>query len=113
MSAKRGRPVRVTMRRWLNDGYVAKIASIVASRDKTDEETLTNVTRDLEALAKDTLPEGVTPHRLEVLRRLARYATPSRISRTLLSWRLGLEDRILREIQHRQDLKDIAEICWA
>ena len=56
MSAKRGRPARVAMRRWLNDeAYVARIASIIESRDKTNEETLTNVTRDLEALAKETL----------------------------------------------------------
>ena len=115
MSAKRGRPVRVAMRRWLNDEvYLAKITSIVEARDKTNEETLTNVTSALEALARDTVPEeALTGRRLEALRRLARHATPSLISRTLLSWRLGLEDRILREIQQRQDLKEIAEICWA
>jgi hypothetical protein len=53
MSTKRGRPARVTMRRWLNDeAFVARIASIIESRDKTNEETLTNVTCDLEALAR-------------------------------------------------------------
>jgi hypothetical protein len=47
------------------------------------------------------------------LRRLARFATPSFIARTLVSWRLGLEDRILREIPKRPDLQNIAELCWA
>jgi hypothetical protein len=115
MSAKRGRPVRVAMRRWLNDeAHVARIRSIVGAREKMDEETLTAVSYALDALARETVPvEALTERRVAALRRLARHATPSLISRTLLSWRLGLEDRILREIQQRQDLKEIAEICWA
>ena len=53
------------MRRWLNDeAFVVRIASIIESRDKTNEETLTNVTCDLGALARKTLPEGpLTPRR--------------------------------------------------
>lgn len=115
MPAKRGRPVRVAMRRWVNDeGYVARITAIIESRDKTNEETLTNVAFALEALARETVPaEALTRRRLSTLRRLARFATPSFIARTLVSWRLGLEDRILREIPKRPDLKNIAELCWA
>ena len=103
------------MRRWINDdAYLANIASIIKSRDKTNEETLTNVTYALEAFARETVPaEALTWRRVNTLRRLARYATPSFIARTLLSWRLGLEDRILRKIQQRPDLKNIAELCWA
>ena len=115
MPGKRGRPVRVAMRRWVNDeAYAARIASIVDLRDRTNEETLTDVIHGLETLAKETIrAEALTARRRDMLRRLARDATPSRIARTLLSWRLGLEDRILRKIQQRQDLKGIAEFCWA
>lgn len=115
MSAKRGRPVRVAMRRWVNDeAYLATITAIIESRDKTNEETVTNVTYALEALARETVPaEALTDARIEALRRLARHATPSLIFRTLQNWRLGLEDRILREIPKRPDLKNIAELCWA
>jgi hypothetical protein len=115
MSAKRGRPVRVGMRRWLNDeAHVARIGSIVGAREKMDEERLTEVTYALDALARATVPvEALTERRAAALRRLARHATPSHIARTLLSWRLDLEDRILRKIQQRQDLKEVAEICWA
>ena len=57
MPAKRGRPVRVAMRQWVNDeAYVARITAIIESRDKTNEETLTNVTYALEVLARDTVP---------------------------------------------------------
>ena len=70
MSAKRGRPVRVAMRRWLNDEvYLAKITSIVDARDKTNEETVTNVTYALEALARETVPaEALSTQRIEALR---------------------------------------------
>ena len=107
--------MRLKMRRWLNDEtYGPRVASIIGLRDKTDEEALTQVTYALEALARETLPDGaLTRRRSEALRRLGRHAKPSLVSRTLLSWRLDLEDRIIRSIQQRQDLKDIAEICWA
>ncbi len=115
MPAKPGRPARVAMRRWINDdAYLATITSIIKSRDKTNEETLTNVDYALEVLARETVPvEALIPRRLNTLRRLARYATPSFIARTLVSWRLGLEDRILRETTKRSDLKNIPELCWA
>lgn len=115
MPRKRGRPVRVAMRRWVNDeAFATNVGSIIKSRDKMNEETVTAVTLALESLAKETVPvEALTDERIAAVRRLARRATPSLITRTLLSWRLGLEDRILRDIQQRQDLKEIAEICWA
>ena len=115
MAGPRGRPTRPKMRRWLNDEtYVPRVASIIGLRDKTDEEALTEVTYALEALARETLPDGAqTAGRSEALRRLARHAKPSLVSRTLLSWRLDLEDRIIRKIQQRKDLKEVAEICWA
>ncbi|HXG72900.1 MAG TPA: hypothetical protein VNJ04_20075, partial [Gemmatimonadaceae bacterium] len=67
-------------------------------RDKTDEDTLTEVTYALRALARETLPAGsLTKRRAESLCRLARHAKPSLVLRTLLSWRFGLEDRIIRK----------------
>ena len=99
--------MRLKMRRWLNDEtYGPRVASIIGLRDKTDEEALTDVTYALEALASETLPDGaLTRRRSEALHRLGRHAKPSLVSRTLLSWRLDLEDRIIRSIQQRQDLK--------
>ena len=115
MAGRRGRPVRRGIQRWVNDEtYVPRVASIIEPRDKTDEETVTDVTYALEALARETLPDGaLTGRRRDCLRRLARHGKPSLVSRTLLSWRLGLEDRIIRRIQRRKDLKKIAELCWA
>ena len=54
-----------------------------------------------------------TPARRATRRMIARFATPSLIARSLVSWRLGLEDRILREIPKRPDLKNVEELCWA
>src|SRR5262245_58037410 len=107
---KRGRPVRERMRRWVNDeGFVATATSIIECRDKANEETLTNVVRDIGAFARATIPAAVlTDRRLEILRRLALNATPSVTCRTLLSWYLDLDDRTLRKIQQRHDLKEIA-----
>jgi hypothetical protein len=103
--AKRGRPVRDRARRWVNDeGFVATVTSIIESRDKANEETLTNVVRDIEAFARATIPPAaLTDGRFNILRRLAVNATPSVTCRTLLSWHLDLEDRVLLKVQQRHD----------
>lgn len=115
MAERRGRPVLPGIRGWENDEtFVPKVASIFESRDTSDEETLTEVTYAVETLAKETVPEErLTERRRGCLRRLAAYARPSRIARTLLSWRLNLPDRTIRHIQQREDLKGIAELWWA
>ena len=115
MQGRRGRPVRGGMRQWLNDeAYMSKVTSIMRSRDRSNEETLTEVTHSLEALARETLPEAAqTIRRFQILRRLALRARPALVWRILLGWRLGLEDRIIRHILKRKDLKAIAEIRWA
>ena len=115
MAGRRGRPVRRGMQRFQNDEtFVPRVAPIIESRDKSDEETLTDVTYSLEAFARGTLPDGaLTVRRRDCLRRLARHAKPSLVSRTLLSWQNNLPDRTIRRIQQREDLKDIAELCWA
>ena len=115
MAGQRGRPVRPGIRRWQNDEtFVPMVTSIMKSRNKSNEETLTDVIYSLEGFAGGALPDGaLTKPRREYLHRLARHAKPSLVARILLSWRFDLPDRTIRHIQQRADLKDIAELRWA
>ena len=86
----------------------------MALRDKSNEETLTEVTYEIEPFASGALPDGAFSRvRRDILRRLVRHAKPSLVSRTLLRWQNDLPDRTIRRIQQRKDLKNIAELCWA
>jgi hypothetical protein len=111
----RGRPVCLGVRHWRNDeAFASSVLSIAATRDSDDETSLTEVVYAVQALAKATIPaESLSENRLECLRRLVLRARPSRIVRTLVGWRDNLPDRILRRIQRREDLKNIAELWWA
>jgi len=115
MARRRGRPVRPGVQHWRNDtAFASRVFSIAATRDKDDEATLTEAVHAFMALAKESIAaESLTDDRLECLRRLALRARPSRILRTLISWRDNLPDRTLRLIQQRDDLKNVAELYWA
>jgi hypothetical protein len=115
METRRGRPVRSGILRWRNHQAIkSTVFSILDKRDIHNETTLTDTIYAVEALAKQTIPaESLTDRRLKCLRKLAIRARPSRISRTIVSWRDNLPDRIVRRIQRRKDLEHIAELWWA
>src|SRR5678815_3731532 len=114
MATRRGRPDRSGVLRCRNHKAVeSSVSQILENRDIHNEMTLTDTIYEVEALAKQTIPaESLTERRLKCLRKLALRARPSRILRTLVSWRDNLPDRIVRRIQRRKDLENIAELWW-
>lgn len=115
MTGQRGRPVRPGIRRWVNDETVVPtVAAIMARRDQSNEETLTEAADAIELFARTVLPDGAfTKLRRDYLRRLVLHAKPSVVSRTLLCWQNDLPDRTIRRVQQRTDLNNIAVFCWA
>jgi len=84
---------------------------IIRRRNRTDPETITDVTYRLLALGRRVLcAPALEAGREARLRHLATYAKPSEITRTLQSWRFRLPDRAVRTLQKRSN---IVEMRWA
>jgi hypothetical protein len=84
---------------------------IVRRRDRSNPETITDVTTLLLALASRVLrPRVLEDEQEERLRDLAVRAKPSEITRTLQSWRFQLPDRKVRTLQQHTN---IMEMRWA
>ena len=112
MTTRRGRPARVTIGRWRHSEILSRrVAMIVRRRDRSNPETITDVTTLLLALASRVLrPRVLEDEQEERLRDLAVRAKPSEITRTLQSWRFQLPDRKVRTLQQHTN---IMEMRWA
>jgi len=109
---KRGRKKQMTLGRWRNSAVLAaRVKTILKKRDKTDTESITDVTIRLGSLCRRALcAPALTNEQQARLQQLAVRAKPSEITRVVQSWRFGMPDRAVR---HLQRLSDVQEIRWA
>ena len=120
MARRTGRPVKPPRGIWrAPDVLTRRVRTIVGRRD--DEQSVTDVGRQLIGLARRIVPRPLTESQRRRLLKLAPTARPSRIVRTLLSWRFELSDRAVRAALQRHipgrvdpedSLADILMVRW-
>ena len=109
---KRGRRKQVTLGRWRNSAVLgSRVRTILKNRDKTDTESITDVTIRLGSLCRRTMrTPALTNDQRARLRQLAVRAKPSEITRVLQSWRFRLPDRAVRILERQPHVQ---EMRWA
>jgi hypothetical protein len=102
MEVRLGRPKQVTRGCWRHSHVLSRrVARITKRKDRSDPETLTDITVRLQALARRVLGKNLDDDQKARLNHLARGAKPSEITRTLQSWRFQLPDRTVRALDQR------------
>jgi len=112
MNQRRGRPRGRGLGIWCSPRVLdSRVSTIVAGRDKHNEETITDVIDRLFRLARRVCARPLEPREESRLRKLAGCAKPSHITRTLVSWRFRLPDRTVRRLQQEDRAKPI-KMIW-
>ena len=108
---RRGRRPARGVKSWRRaDGFQRRLRTMLASRDKDDPESLTEVTFGLFAAAEEFLERPLSRAERMQLATQVRTAKPSEIMRLLHQWRGSLTDRAVRTLQRREDVE---ALCWA
>ena len=104
-----GRPKQITLGCWRDSEVLGRrVATITYRKDRSDPETLTDITTRLYALARRVLGKELDDGQRARLQRLARRAKPSAITRTLQSWRFQMPVRTV----HAFDQRHLHEARW-